>query len=151
MYIMAVGSIHTAAIKLTLAIAGFVITAMGISVPLYYKNFTKGAEQFEAKAVKMKRPSSGLRPSPCIDDQVIPIVEYTLAGKLIKASHFLPVFKNKLDFIVGDTITIIVNPRHPTTFMIKDYDIELMRKNNKIILFIGMAFDAAAAAAFIFF
>lgn len=147
MYIIEVISINPMAVKLTLAMIGFVFTSLGTAMTMYYKSFKNNGELFEAEVVKIKETQYYSKNSI----QVVPIAEYTTDGRLRKAKHFIPVFKNTLDFSVGDTITIIVNPKYPATFMLENFDIEPIGKNYKIIILIGAAFAAAAVISFIFF
>lgn len=147
MYVIEMLSINPTAVKLTLAITGFILTSLGIAIPMYYKSFTENGELFEASVVKIRETQNYNKKLI----QVVPVVEYTVDGRLRKAEHFLPVFKNTLDFTVGDTITIIVNPKHPATFMLESYDIKALRTNFRIILLLGIAFIAAAVIAYIFF
>lgn len=147
MYIINIMSINPVALNLTLALTGFVCISLGIAMLMYYKSFTNNGEMFEAAVVKIKEAQYYNQNAV----QVVPVVEYTVNGRLIKAKHFIPVFKNTLDFTVGDTITIIVNSKHPSTFMMENFDIKTIRKNDKIILLIGAAFIAAAIFAYIFF
>lgn len=147
MYIIEAISINPMAVKLTLAMIGFVFTSLGIAMTMYYKSFKNNGELFEAEVVKIKETQYYSKNSI----QVVPIAEYTADGRLRKAKHFIPVFKNTLDFSVGDTITIIVNPKYPATFMLENFDIEPIGKNYKKIILIGAAFAAAAVISFIFF
>lgn len=147
MYVIEMLSINTTAVRLTLAITGFILTSLGIAIPMYYKSFTENGERFEASVVKIRETQNYTKNLI----QVVPVVEYMIDGRLRKAEHFLPVFKNTLDFTVGDTITIIVNPKHPATFMLESYDIKTLRKNYWIVLLLGIAFIAAAVIAYIFF
>lgn len=147
MYVIEMLSINATAVKLTLAMMGFVFTALGIAMQIYYKSFTENGELFEASVVKIRETQNYNKKLI----QVVPVVEYTVDGRLRKAEHFLPVFKNTLDFTVGDTITIIVNPKHPATFMLESYDIKTLGKNYWIVLLPGIAFIAAAVIAYIFF
>lgn len=147
MYIIEAISINPTVVKLILAMAGFVFTSLGIAITMYYKSFKNNGELFEAEVVKIKETQYYSKNSI----QVVPIAEYTVGGRLRKAKHFIPVFKNTLDFSVGDTVTVIVNSKYPSTFMLKDYDIETLGKNHWKILLLGVVFIAAAVVAYIFF
>lgn len=146
MCIINIISINPVALKLTLVFTGFVCISLGIAIMMYYNSFTNNGEMFEAAVVKIKEMQYYSKN----EVQVLPVVEYTVNGRLIRAKHFIPVFKNTLNFNVGDTINIIVNPKYPSTFMIENFDIKMIRKNNKWILLIGAAFIAAAIVAYIF-
>lgn len=135
------------ALKLTLALTGYLFISLGLAMLMYYNSFINNGEMFEATVVKIKETQYYSKDAI----QVLPVVEYTVNGRLVKAKHFIPVFKNTLDFTVGDTINIIVNPKYPSTFMIENFDIKTIRKNDKIIMLIGAAFIAAAIIAYIFF
>lgn len=147
MYVIEMLSMNPTAVKLTLAMMGFILTSLGIAMQIYYKSFTENGELFEAAVVKIRETQYYNKNSI----QVVPVVEYTVDGRLRKAEHFLPVFKNTLNFAVGDTITIIVNPKRPSAFMLESYDIKTLGKNYWIVLILGIAFIAAAVIAYIFF
>lgn len=147
MCIINIMSINPVALKLTLAFTGFVCISLGIAILMYYNSFTNNGERFEAAVVKIKETQYYSKNAI----QVVPYVEYTVNGRLVKAKHFIPVFKNTLNFNVGDTINIIVNPKYPSTFMLENFDIKTIKKNDKWILLIGAAFIAAAIIAYIFF
>lgn len=147
MCIINIISINPVALKLTLALTGYLFISLGLAMLMYYNSFINNGEMFEATVVKIKETQYYSKDAI----QVLPVVEYTVNGRLVKAKHFIPVFKNTLDFTVGDTINIIVNPKYPSTFMIENFDIKTIRKNDKIIMLIGAAFIAAAIIAYIFF
>lgn len=52
MYIIEAISINPMAVKLTLAMIGFVFTSLGIAMTMYYKSFKNNGELFEAEVEK---------------------------------------------------------------------------------------------------
>lgn len=54
MYIIEAISINPMAVKLTLAMIGFVFTSLCIAMTMYYKSFKNNGELFEAEVVKIK-------------------------------------------------------------------------------------------------
>lgn len=101
----------------------FILLPFGMN---HYKNIFKDCERIEGRVTKIRNMVSGK-----YDLLVCPEIEYELGGKLKKAHHYYGVFK--ADFSVGDTVTVLINPKHPSVFRFEDDMIP--PKSNTIIMY----------------
>lgn len=103
-------------LKLYIIIFGFVLFSLGLVMLFYRSVFRKNCELREGMVKDLKHMTSSN------DILLCPIVEYNINGRLVKAHCFTHVMKNQIDFKIGDIITILVNPKHPSVFMLENYD-----------------------------
>lgn len=91
-----------------------------------YKNIFKNCERAEGRVTKIRNTVYSKN-----DFLVCPEIEYELNGKTQKAHHYYGIFK--ADFSVGDNITVMINPKHPSVFRFEDDMIP--PKSNTIIMY----------------
>ncbi|NLT08794.1 MAG: hypothetical protein GXY08_04750 [Ruminococcus sp.] len=116
-------------ITLTLISVGVILIIMGI-LRQHYSNLFTSADvcRYEALVTDIKDSvqTNG--------DLVCPYVEYSTDNGTVKAHHYIPVFRSSLNFVRGDTIRILVDPKHPKIFRIADMDLYETDSTRKIPL-----------------
>lgn len=133
--------ISSSAFLYALFFSGLILIAAGIARKYYSDLFTgENVMRIEATVTDIKDSiqTNG--------DIVCPYVEYQGENGPVKAHHYISVFRSSLNFVKGDTITILVDPRKPKIFRIADmdlYETDSTKKIPLVLILIGIGLSAA--------
>lgn len=106
---------NTDAWKLTLIFAGALFIVISIAFLIYGKILEKNNQSFRAVVTGFRKMTS--RP---YDTTSCPEVEFDFNGSTIKSYYYRYMFPEEIDFDIGDTITIMLNPKMPKAFRFED-------------------------------
>ena len=121
--------VSSSALWLGLVFSGFLLIAAGIARQYYNCTFT-GEDVYRYEAIVTDIKDS----IQTNGELVCPYVEYQSETGTVKAHHYTPIFRSCLNFVKGDTITILVDPKKPKIFRIADMDLYETAQTRKIPL-----------------
>lgn len=101
--------------KLTLIFLGAFFIMVGIALLIYGKILEKNNQSFRAVVTGFRKMTS----NPA-DNISCPEVEFDFNGSTVKSYYYRYMFPEEIDFDIGDTITIMLNPKMPKTFRLED-------------------------------
>lgn len=121
---------------------GVILTALAAVMGYYARIFTN-SERLEGRVTKLREMDKyGM--------QICPEIEYSLYGELKNAHHCTGVLKGNINFSVGDTIAVLINPDHPNVFRLEN-EKTATKKHIYIIAAIGISFIIAGFIKWRFF
>lgn len=131
---------HSNALGLALILTGVIITALGGLNVYYNKIVFRNYEVYDAVITKLKL-IKGKSYNPYESIQIY--AEYTVDGVLITGHYYTILTKSIVNFNVGETVEIQVNPNSPSVFRIQSIEdsteMENTRRRSPILAICGIA------------
>ena len=126
--------------KIIIIISGLFMLFLGIAFVIYFKLISRNNESFRATITGFRKMTS----RSC-DNTKCPSVEFDFNGSIVTSYYYRYMFENEIDFDIGDTFTILVNPKMPKTFRFENdknpYSVKsciIMAASGLVALIIGV-------------
>lgn len=120
--------------KIIIIISGGFMLFLGIAFGIYFKLISRNNESFRATVTGFRKMTSR-----SYDNTKCPSVEFDFNGSMITSHYYRYMFEEEIDFEIGDTFTILVNPRMPKTFRFENDKDVYSVKTCIILAVIGLA------------
>lgn len=118
------------------------MTALSIGMKYYARVFAN-SERLEGKVTKLRQMDK-------YGGQICPEIEYSLYGEPKKAHHWTGILKGNINFSVGDTIAVLINPEYPKVFRLEN-EKSASRTQIYIVAATGISFIIAGFIKWRFF
>lgn len=122
-------------LKNIIMISGGMLLFIGIALLIYFRAVYSRSESFRATVTGFRKMASRN-----YDYTSCPTVEFDFNGRLITSYYYRYMFNEEIDFEIGDTFTILVNPRMPKTFRFENDEKNYNPTSFIILSAIGLVF-----------
>lgn len=119
--------------KILIIVLGGLFLFIGISFFIYSKNINNNNLSFRATVIGFRKMTS-----KTYDNTSCPTVEFDFNGSMIKSYYYRYMFDEEINFEIGNTITIFVNPKMPKTFRFENDKMSFKFKDCIIVSTIGL-------------
>ena len=119
--------------RLLIIVCGGLFLFIGISFYIYSKIINNNNISFRATVIGFRKMTSRT-----YDNTSCPTVEFNFNGSMIKSYYYRYMFDEEINFEIGDTLTILVNPKTPKIFRFESDKMSFTPKDSIIISAIGL-------------